>query len=85
MNPRKFTITRQEHYSNNRQEGTELGMFMVSAELLVVAMLLAVGVHFIMLPTEPDVVAWIGFGLIALILFDVVRRILNIVTGRAPA
>ena len=85
MNPRKFTITRQEHFANHRQEGTELGMFAVSAELLMVAMLLAVGVHFIMTPSEPDVVAWVGFGVIAILLFDVVRRTLNIVTGRAPA
>jgi hypothetical protein len=78
-------MMRHPEIAKPRQEGTELGMFAVSAELLMVAVLLAVGVHFVLTPTEPDIVAWFAFGLIVLFLFDVVRRIMNIAKGRAPA
>lgn len=85
MIPRKFALARQHRNPNQPKPPPEMGMFAVSAEIFVAAMLLAIGMHFLIVATEPDVVAWVAFGLIVLALFDAARRLINIVAGRAPA
>lgn len=85
MNPRKFAAARLRHDADHQKQPSQLGMFGVSAELFLAAMLLAIGVHFIMTPTEPAAVGWGMFAVIVLVLFDAVRRLTNIAKGRAPA
>lgn len=85
MTPREFVLGRHRQEPRAAREPSTLGMFMVSMELLVAAMLLAIGVHFLMAPTEPDAVAYGLFVAIALVMFDAVRRVINIARGKAPA
>ncbi len=84
MSPHRFALPRYRKLSDHPREPSELGMFMVSMELLVAAMLLAIGVHFLIVATEPDAVGWGAFALIVLIMFDATRRLINIATGKAP-
>ncbi|HJF13874.1 MAG TPA: hypothetical protein K8V32_03595 [Enteractinococcus helveticum] len=85
MNPRQFAIGRHRHNSDTARQPSSLGMFMVSMELLVAAMLLAISIRFLTVVTEPDAVAYGMFVAIALLMFDVVRRVINIARGKAPA
>ncbi|OAV62895.1 hypothetical protein [Enteractinococcus helveticum] len=85
MSPRQFAIGRHRHDTDTASQPSSLGMFMVSMELLVAAMLLAIGIHFLTVATEPDAVAYGMFVAIVLLMFDVVRRVINIARGKAPA
>ena len=85
MSPRQFALGRHRHDTNASHQPSSLGMFMVSMELLVAAMLLAIGVHFLTVATEPDAVAYGLLVATALLMFDLVRRVINIARGRAPA
>ena len=85
MNPRQLAIGRHRHDMARAHQPSSLGMFMVSMELLVAAMLLAIGVHFLTVTTEPDAVAYGLFVATGLLMLDVVRRVINIARGKAPA
>lgn len=50
MKFRKFAIAHPRHSVENPKQPTQMGMFGVSAELFLAAMLLAIGVHFITSP-----------------------------------
>ena len=84
MSPHKIVLPGFRKQSDDPKQPSQLGMFMVSMELLVAAMLLAIGVHFLIVATEPDAVGWGAIALVALIMVDVVRRLINIATGKAP-
>ncbi|HEY4536609.1 MAG TPA: hypothetical protein VIG71_11665 [Enteractinococcus sp.] len=85
MSPHRFALPRYRKLSDHPREPSELGMFMVSMEIFVAAMLLAIGVHFLTVASEPDALAWGAFALIVIIMGDAVRRLINIATGKAPA
>ena len=84
MSPHRIALPGFRKQSDHPKEPSQLGMFMVSMELLVAAILLAIGVHFLIVATEPDAVGWGAIVAVALIMFDVVRRLINIATGKAP-
>ncbi len=58
---------------------TRLGFFGILAEVVGLIIVLLVGVRFLVGPgTErPDVVAWVAFGIAALLVVDILRRIVR--------
>lgn len=84
MAPRSYATDQQPQRQDPEfgQSPTELGIFTVFVELLGAALLLAIGIHFMTSASEPDVVAWGAFALIAILLFDGTRRLIRISTGK---
>lgn len=84
MNPRTFAPDPRPHKQHLEQNisPTEFGIFAFFAEILVAAMLLGIGVHFITTASEPDYVAWVAFALVAVLLVDGGRRLFKVATGK---
>ncbi|HEY4536499.1 MAG TPA: hypothetical protein VIG71_11115 [Enteractinococcus sp.] len=71
--------TTSPHDPDHGLSATRMGYFGILAEVVVALLVLFVGVRFLMAEGRPDFVAWIAFGLVVVLLVDLVRRILRAV------
>lgn len=63
---------------------TQMGYFGILAEIVGLLLVIFVGVRFLIAEARPDVVAWVSFGIGAVLLVDMVRRIIR-AQKRSPA
>lgn len=84
MSHRERAIDQQPQLPDPEHEKspTQMGIFTVFIELLGAALLLAIGVRFLTAPEQPDAVAWTAFIFVVVLLFDCVRRLIRISTGK---
>ena len=75
MTPHDNTKSPQE--PSRGKAATEWGYFYILGEVIGFALLLFVGVRFLVSTERPDVVAWVLLAIAALILVDLGRRILR--------
>jgi len=75
MTPHDNTKSPQE--PSRGKAASEWGYFYILGEVIGFALLLFVGVRFLVSAERPDVVAWVLLAIAALILVDVGRRILR--------
>ena len=74
--------TPQQPDPEHGKSPTKMGFFMVPVELIGMVLLIGVGVRFLTVEGQPDIVAYIAFALGAVLLVDVVRRLRRLSTGR---
>ena len=58
---------------------TRLGFFGILGEVVVLLLVLFVGVRFFMPADRPDLVGWISFAIAAVLVVDIIRRIVRAV------
>ena len=61
---------------------TRMGFFMVPVELVGTVLLIGVGVRFVTVSNQPDAIGYVLFVLAAALVFDAVRRLRRISTGK---
>ena len=84
MTPRK-TGTDQQPQQPDPEHGkspTRMGFFMVPVELVGTVLLIGMGVRFITVSGQSDIIGYVLFVLAALLVFDAIRRLRRLSTGR---
>lgn len=74
--------TPQQPDPEHGKSATQMGFFMVPVELVGAVFLIGLGVRFLTVSGQPDVVAYVLFVLGAVLIVDAIRRIRRISTGR---
>lgn len=73
MSPEKNTTSPQR--PSRGQSASRMGYFGILGEIVGVLIALFVGYRFLLAEGQPDLVAWIAFGIGAVLLVDLLRRI----------
>lgn len=84
MNPRepKPDEQPQRQQPEATKSATRMGFFAVPVEFVGAVLLIGVGVRFITFANQPDAVAYVLFVLAAVLVFDAIRRLRRITTGK---
>ncbi|HEY4578088.1 MAG TPA: hypothetical protein VIG67_09590 [Yaniella sp.] len=64
------------------KSGTRMGFFAVPVELVGAVLLIGMGVRFITISNQPDVVGYVLFVVAAVLVIDAIRRLRRITTGK---
>lgn len=84
MNPRD-TAPDQQPQRQDPEHGkspTRMGFFMVPVELIGTVLLIGMGVRFITVSNQPDIVGYVLFVIAAVLVVDAIRRLRKIATGK---
>lgn len=83
MNPRepKPDDEPQRQAPEATKSGTRMGFFAVPVELVGAVLLIGMGVRFVTVDNQPDVVGYVLFVAAAALIIDAIRRLRRIATG----
>lgn len=77
MSPEDVTTSPQQ--PDHGKSATKIGFFGILAEIVGILLAIFIGFMFFLGQGRPDVVAWIMFGIGAVLLIDLIRRIVRAV------